>query len=149
MDTKRLQSIRDWWQGPQDFEFWDEQAIRESKLLKKAREYIPALVDEIDRQAAEIAALTARVERLSAADDMELNSDIEHEIWSSWMQYMFMCGYNNADGSWTMPADKVERWKRQMNTPYRNLSEKEKSSDREQVQKHWDAWERRALDGDK
>lgn len=62
MDTKRLQSIRDWWQGPQDFEFWDEQAIRESKLLKKAREYIPALVDEIDRQAAEIERLQAYAE---------------------------------------------------------------------------------------
>ena len=69
--------------------------------------------------------------------DMELQADVEHEIWSSWMRYMFTCGTINDDGTWTMPKGKVERWQRQMKTPYSELTEREKDSDREQVRKHW------------
>jgi hypothetical protein len=67
---------------------------------------------------------------------IELHADLEHEIWASWMQYMFSKGEFNPDGTWTMPAWAVERWARQMNTPYYFLSESEKESDREQVRKH-------------
>lgn len=34
-----------------------------------------------------------------------------------------------------MPKEKVERWTRQMNTNYEDLTEKEKESDRNQVRK--------------
>lgn len=78
--------------------------------------------------------------------DLELNADLEHEIWSSWMRYMFSKGEMNADGSWTMPAWAVERWQRQMNTPYSQLSEKEKEGDRDQVRKHWEVWETGQVD---
>jgi hypothetical protein len=37
------------------------------------------------------------------------------------------------DGSLTIPADLVRHWTRQIDTPYAQLSEKEKDSDREQV----------------
>jgi len=57
----------------------------------------------------------------------------EHARWSRWMRWMFDCGTYNPDGTWTMPADKVERWTRQMNTPYAELSEREKDSDREEA----------------
>lgn len=62
-------------------------------------------------------------------------SDISHSIWSHWMKWMFSVGTFNADGTWTMPADKVERWQRQMNTPYAALPENEKEGDREQADK--------------
>ncbi len=68
--------------------------------------------------------------------DIELHANVEHEIWSSWMIYMFSKGTINGDGSWTMPAWAVERWTRQMNMPYSELSEQERKSDREQVHKH-------------
>ena len=58
-------------------------------------------------------------------------------IWSHWMRYMFSCGTFNADGSWTMPAEKVERWKRQMETDFANLTEKEQVSDYEQADGVW------------
>jgi len=66
----------------------------------------------------------------------EKQSNLEHEIWSHWMQYMFSKGTYADDGSWVMPAWAVERWTRQINTSYFDLSEKEKESDREQVYKH-------------
>ena len=73
---------------------------------------------------------------LKATLDIEVHADLEHEIWSAWMKYMFSKGVKNDDGTWTMPAWAVERWARQMNTPYSGLSEQERESDREQVHKH-------------
>lgn len=70
--------------------------------------------------------------------NIDFHADLEHEIWSSWMQYMFTKGTFNPDGTWTMPAWAVERWTKQMRTIYYELSDKEKDSDREQVQKHID-----------
>lgn len=62
-------------------------------------------------------------------------SDVSHDIWSSWMRWMFTVGTFNEDGTWTMPTGLVERWRRQMETPYTELSEREKDSDREQADK--------------
>lgn len=56
---------------------------------------------------------------------------LEHDRWSGWMKYQFSC---RAPGdftyTWTVPLDKLERWRRQMKTPYHELSEQEKNSDR-------------------
>lgn len=62
-------------------------------------------------------------------------ADLSHEIWSHWMRYQFSCCVRNDDGTVTIPASLVERWERQMETPYNELSEKEKDSDREQADK--------------
>lgn len=35
----------------------------------------------------------------------------------------------------TIPAEKVNRWQRQMNTPYNELPEEERNSDRDQAEK--------------
>ena len=59
----------------------------------------------------------------------------QHDIWAHWMKYQFSVCIENEDGSLTIPAEKVERWKRQMNTPYFELTEKEKESDRHQADK--------------
>lgn len=59
----------------------------------------------------------------------------QHEIWAHWMRYQFSVCTPNEDGSLTIPADKVYRWTRQMNTDYADLSEQEKASDIEQAQK--------------
>lgn len=59
----------------------------------------------------------------------------QHSIWAYWMRYMFSVGQFLADGSWLMPAEKAERWQRQMNTDFSDLSEQEKDSDRRQADK--------------
>lgn len=56
-----------------------------------------------------------------------------HCQWSSWMKYLFAQGKFNDDGTWTMELWAVDRWMRQMNSSYENLSEAEKESDRVEV----------------
>ena len=62
-------------------------------------------------------------------------ADLCHEQWSGWMRYLFQFGIQNEDGTFTMDADKVARWRRQMNTPYRDLTEPEQDSDRQEADK--------------
>ena len=62
-------------------------------------------------------------------------ADMQHEIWSHWMRYLFSCGEEQYNGTFLLPGDKVERWKQQMNKPYSELTEKERESDREQADK--------------
>ena len=69
---------------------------------------------------------------------VEQMADIEHKRWSSWQKWMHECSTKNADGSLTIPADKVERWERQITTEYKDLSEEEKESDRKQVYPYLD-----------
>jgi len=65
----------------------------------------------------------------------KLLAELCHSQWSGWMEYLFSKGTFNEDGTWTMPAWAVERWMRQMNTPYAELSEEEQESDRKEADK--------------
>ncbi len=58
---------------------------------------------------------------------------LAHEQWSGWMEYLFIKGIFNDDGTLTIPARAVKRWKLQMNTPYDDLPEREKDTDREEA----------------
>ncbi len=58
---------------------------------------------------------------------------IEHERWSHWQRYMHGEGARQSDGSILIPTHLVERWERQMSTPYAVLTDAERESDREQV----------------
>lgn len=60
---------------------------------------------------------------------------VQHQIWSHWMKYLFEVSVHNEDGSVTIPANKVHRWKRQMNTNFDDLSDEERASDREQAER--------------
>lgn len=62
-------------------------------------------------------------------------SNLAHEQWSGWMQYLFEKSIKNEDGTVTIPAWAVERWERQINTPYSELSEQEQNSDRNEADK--------------
>ena len=61
---------------------------------------------------------------------------IEHERWSHWQKHVHDNGTHQKDGSLILPAELVERWKRQIETPFTELTEAEKESDREQVRKY-------------
>jgi hypothetical protein len=59
---------------------------------------------------------------------IEKLAELEHIQWAHWTKYML----NN------LTPDNIERWKRQIKTPYNDLSEKEKDSDREWAKMAYD-----------
>ena len=65
----------------------------------------------------------------------EILAELAHAQWTGWMEYLFQKGTHNEDGTWTMPAWAVARWKRQTETPYADLSFDEKESDRKEADK--------------
>ena len=56
-----------------------------------------------------------------------------HSAWAGWMNYLFKKSTLNDDGTVTIPAWAVKRWKRQAATPYDELPETEKASDRKEA----------------
>lgn len=99
--------------------------------------------------------MRAELEKLEKeqVQDLEVWAAAEHECWSNWMKYMFSKGDKELQasargygykgdytltptGRWCMPIELEDRWKRQMITPYAELTEKEKQSDRDVVMKY-------------
>lgn len=68
---------------------------------------------------------------------LETLASVEHERWSHWQRYMHSkCVPQGDDGALLIPADFVKRWEKQIATPYSELTNEEKESDREQVRKY-------------
>ena len=73
--------------------------------------------------------------------NIEEKADKQHQIWAHWMKYMFsQCDFElpsvlsaMENGSCIIPKEKVDRWMKQMNTDYKDLSLKEKQSDEDIV----------------
>ncbi len=59
-----------------------------------------------------------------------------HEQWSDWMKYLFNKCYEDEHGDYVIPATYIRHWKRQMETDYADLSEKEQESDRKEADKY-------------
>ncbi len=62
-------------------------------------------------------------------------ADYAHEAWAGWMRYLFGKSTHQDDGTVVIPASLVDRWTRQMQTPYAELPESEKESDRKEARK--------------
>ena len=66
---------------------------------------------------------------------------IEHERWSDWQRYLHSKCIQvilNGREALVIPGELQEQWERQIATPYADLTEKEKESDRVQVRRYWD-----------
>ena len=61
---------------------------------------------------------------------------IEHERWADWQKWVHQQLHRNNYGEWVLPEEVKYRWERQIETEYEHLSEKEKASDREQVDRY-------------
>ncbi len=55
----------------------------------------------------------------------EKMAELEHEQWAHWTRYMLD----------NLTDENIERWRRQIDTPYSVLTDKEKESDREWADK--------------
>src|SRR5689334_2654564 len=58
---------------------------------------------------------------------------LEHERWAHWQRHVHAQSRPGPDGGLTIPAELVERWERQITTPYEALTSAEQESDREQA----------------
>lgn len=78
---------------------------------------------------------------------IEKGADLEHQRWARWQAYLFSkCKahfeYDKSvskvrnTGGLVIPKKLVERWQRQIDTPYEKLSEQEKESDKKEVRKY-------------
>ena len=67
---------------------------------------------------------------------IEQMADLEHEQWAHWTAHMLtvLC----KDHPELNKDENVLRWSRQINVKYKDLSEKEKESDREWARKSFD-----------
>mgnify|MGYP003493291361 CR=1 FL=1 len=61
---------------------------------------------------------------------------VEHERWAHWQQYLHDQCQRTKDGSLVIPAELVARWSTQIATPFTQLSESERESDRDQVRRY-------------
>lgn len=66
----------------------------------------------------------------------------EHDRWSRWMKHLFdKCEWAPGDDGTCQTASAIippwaqQNWQRQMNTPYADLTEKEKESDRKEARR--------------
>lgn len=90
------------------------------------------------------------------ANDTELReklATIEHERWSSWQRWMHTKGHYveipDFPGGYSseylaFPVAYINHLNRQIDTPYAELSDTEKASDMEQVDRYWPLIERYA-----
>lgn len=67
-------------------------------------------------------------------DLIEQLADKEHASWARWQEYLHSLCEMREDGALVIPADRTAHWQRQIDTPYAGLSEREKQSDREEVE---------------
>lgn len=111
--------------------------LTETELERYSQLSPPEMFRALLRTEAQLDAL--RTERQGQAVDLrEALAEYAHDAWSGWMKYLFGKGdfvpWTNSDGKmearWVMPNWAVDRWSRQMRTPYADLPEEEKKSDR-------------------
>ena len=73
---------------------------------------------------------------------VEKGADLEHSRWAKWQKYMFSKMYEvkgiggEPTGDMTLPKEFVDRWFLQIDTPYSELSEEEKESDRKETRNY-------------
>lgn len=99
---------------------------------------IAELEDLLVRRNLELSELRAKEDQKAfrQPDDVrEQLADLAHEQWSGWMQYLFAKSAVNDDGSVSIPTELVERWQRQVSTPYADLPGHEQESDRVEADK--------------
>lgn len=64
---------------------------------------------------------------------IEALADMEHASWSRWQSYLFSKCERLSNGALLIPAELVKHWQHEIDTPYAQLPERHKQSDRNEV----------------
>jgi len=75
------------------------------------------------------------IENVKPETVRESLANYAHEAWAGWMKYLFGKSIDLSSGAVVIPGKLVKRWKRQIATPYAELPESEKESDRAEADK--------------
>ena len=66
---------------------------------------------------------------------------IEHERWADWQKWVHSRAYLDWDAEgntiYCFKQEQISAWDKQITTPYSELSDREKASDMEQVDRYW------------
>jgi hypothetical protein len=110
-------------------------AERDAELRKVSRA-AAVLIEELKKER-DSAMEKLKEARRQSGELVEQLAELAHEQWSGWTRYMFEVGGYSLEsvGTFTIDREHHERWVRQMNTPYSELSEPEKESDRREARK--------------
>ncbi|QOT19786.1 hypothetical protein [Paenarthrobacter sp. YJN-5] len=73
---------------------------------------------------------------LNTSEALEITAAVEHARWAHWQKYLHEQCSALEDGSLVIPSHLVRRWEQQIATPYADLSDQEKNSDRDQAQEY-------------
>jgi hypothetical protein len=65
--------------------------------------------------------------------EIEALAALSHEQWSGWMRQVVAQCEHLSGGNLLIPSKYVERWARQVNTPYADLTEAEQNYDRKEA----------------
>ena len=77
----------------------------------------------------------SELEKKLVEEFVEKGAALEHERWAKWQNYLHsFLAWNGI--AWELPHEKKEHWQRQIETPYVQLSEKEKESDRKETRNY-------------
>ena len=68
---------------------------------------------------------------------MEKLAHHEHARWSDWQKYVHKLCVEDDGQNLVIVRTMKEHWERQIKTDYKDLSDTEKDSDREQVMRYW------------
>lgn len=122
-DLNKARQERDHWRKVAEEESWPYEWVVATQL-KGELEELKAELKQYQEHSHDDTPLR---EQLSA---------LEHERWSHWMKYLFKeCAFVTVTGGRVIPKWAVDRWSRQMSTPYHELTEKEKDRDRKEADK--------------
>jgi len=64
-------------------------------------------------------------------------AEIEHQKWAHWQKYLHSKLNYIGENELVLDYELFKHWERQIKTDYKDLTEKEKDSDREQVLRYW------------
>jgi hypothetical protein len=112
---------------PPEFRYWKEKGAKAREVrdaLVESRYFTARNVQMVGKEFRRVESVKTYLYVNKADGDLrEQLADLEHDRWSRWMRHMFA---NATD-------ENFARWARQMETPYADLSEAEKDSDRKEA----------------
>jgi hypothetical protein len=124
LTAEGISKLRDLVTAPQE----DAPVDKANETFKQAHKYATANMKE----------RFAFLEDAPAGELKEKLAAIEHERWADWQKWCHQVIRENMPLEVMIKLDPIlERWDKQIITPYSRLSDKEKTSDMEQVDRYW------------